>query len=283
MASLPARQSRVVLLCVGPAAAAYAVTRTLHLPFRSHADLQPTSASSTSLLLGTAAVSLAFAGIVLLARAATPSAAALGALLAFCLGVTPASPHSVLWLLPLTLVLTISASRVGRKRKQAMGMGEESHGRSAAQVAANVGVGALAGALVPSHGVVLAHVAMLAALGEATADTLASELGQLAAAPPRMLLTGRPVAPGTDGAVSLPGTLAGIGGAALLCLAARWALALPWAPIAIAGGGAVFGLFFDSLLGQLAERRGLLNNDAVNFLSTLAAALCALAVGHLLL
>ena len=35
---------------------------------------------------------------------------------------------------------------------------------------------------------------------------------------------------------------------------------------------AVFGLFFDSLLGATLERRGWLNNDAVNFLSTAGAA-----------
>lgn len=36
--------------------------------------------------------------------------------------------------------------------------------------------------------------------------------------------------------------------------------------------GAVFGLFFDSLLGATVERAGWLNNDAVNFLSTASAA-----------
>jgi uncharacterized membrane protein len=44
---------------------------------------------------------------------------------------------------------------------------------------------------------------------------------------------------------------------------------------AAAALGAVGGLFVDSLLGATIERRGWLNNDAVNFLSTLAAALIA--------
>jgi uncharacterized membrane protein len=42
-----------------------------------------------------------------------------------------------------------------------------------------------------------------------------------------------------------------------------------------AGLGAAGGLFVDSLLGATAEQRGWLNNDAVNFLSTLAAAASA--------
>ena len=48
----------------------------------------------------------------------------------------------------------------------------------------------------------------------------------------------------------------------------------------VAGG--VFGLFFDSLLGATLERRGWLNNDTVNFLSTAGAAAFALALLALL-
>jgi len=40
----------------------------------------------------------------------------------------------------------------------------------------------------------------------------------------------------------------------------------------------VFGLLFDSLLGATLERRQWLNNDAVNFLSTLSAVLFSIAV-----
>jgi uncharacterized membrane protein len=47
---------------------------------------------------------------------------------------------------------------------------------------------------------------------------------------------------------------------------------------AISWGAGVFGLFFDSLLGATLERRGWLNNDAVNFLSSGSAAAFALAV-----
>ena len=42
--------------------------------------------------------------------------------------------------------------------------------------------------------------------------------------------------------------------------------------LAVSWGAGVFGLFFDSLLGATLERRGWINNDAVNFLSTASAA-----------
>lgn len=266
-------QSRTVLLLVMPTAGVYAALLFVDV-------------SSVHLLATAAAWSVALAAAVLLTRAATVPAALLGALLAFCYGMTPSFPHSPLWLLFATLVLTLGASRLGKARKRALalelGLNEEHSGRTAAQVAANLGLGALAGALANTEGAVVAHTVMLAALAEATADTLASELGQLAATTPRMLLTGRRAAPGTDGAISVLGTAAGAGGAALLGLLAVWVLALPWWAAGLGAGAGIFGLLFDSLLGQLVERRGLLNNDAVNFLSTLASAVLAWAVAGLI-
>ena len=117
---------------------------------------------------------------------------------------------------------------------------------------------------------------LVAALAEATADTLSSELGEVLGGQPFLITTGQRVLPGTDGAVSLAGTLAGTMGACAVLLATAATIGLrPRAAIA-AGAGALGGLFFDSLLGATLERRGWLNNDAVNFLSTLAAASLAL-------
>ena len=93
-----------------------------------------------------------------------------------------------------------------------------------------------------------------------------------------MITTLRRVAPGSDGAVSLAGTVAGTSGALLVALAAMPALGLSIRSALGAVLGAIGGLFFDSLLGATAERRGWLNNDAVNFLSTIAAAVIATAI-----
>lgn len=267
----PMWQSKAVLVLVVPAAAVYV-------------PLLVVDVASLPVLYAGLGLSVGLAVVVYLARAATLPAALLGGLLALCYALTPAFPHSPLWMLGAMLVLTLGSSRVGRAQKQAqlphLALAEAKHGRAAAQVAANLGVGALSGTLINSQGMLFAQMALVAALAQATADTLASELGQLAPSPPRMLLTGRVAAAGTDGAVSLPGTAAAAAGAALLGLLAHWVLAMPWWACGICTLAAVFGLFFDSLLGQLLERRGYLNNDAVNFLSTLAAAVAAVALGH---
>jgi uncharacterized membrane protein len=50
---------------------------------------------------------------------------------------------------------------------------------------------------------------------------------------------------------------------------------LPWQLLAISVGAAILGMIADSFLGAGLERRGLVNNDLVNFLGTLVAAVSA--------
>jgi uncharacterized membrane protein len=70
--------------------------------------------------------------------------------------------------------------------------------------------------------------------------------------------------------------VAGVSGAMLVVAVSFSTLKLSLGDTSAAALGAVGGLFVDSLLGATIERRGRLNNDAVNFLSTLAAALIAI-------
>ena len=118
-------------------------------------------------------------------------------------------------------------------------------------------------------------VALAAALSEAAADTVSSEVGQAYGEKARLITTWNSVSAGTNGAVSLIGTLAGVMAAAVVgsvcflsgLLSQRW--------LAIAVGAAILGMVVDSFLGAWLERRRLLNNDSVNFLSTLVAAVAA--------
>jgi uncharacterized protein (TIGR00297 family) len=117
---------------------------------------------------------------------------------------------------------------------------------------------------------------ILAALAEAAADTVSSEIGQAFGGAPFMLTTLRRVPPGTDGAISLNGTLAGILAAAIVAASGALALGMSFAECFIAYAAATAGLFFDSLLGATVERKGWIGNDLVNFTSTAFAAVVAL-------
>jgi uncharacterized protein (TIGR00297 family) len=104
---------------------------------------------------------------------------------------------------------------------------------------------------------------------------LSSELGQVFGGQPRLLTTLRSVPVGTDGGITFAGTAAGVLGAAFVAVIAAFTFSLNLQTTAIVFGCGTLGLFADSLLGATLERRGWLNNDAVNFLSTVVAAIAA--------
>lgn len=229
------------------------------------------------------------------ARSGTPGASLAGAAItASLMFATVAFPY-LPWktaLVPVLalLLLTSLATRAGRSRKENLGTAESRRGREASQVAANLGMAAIASnPLIQSwlleHRWVSAgpgspHVFALglAALAEAAADTISSELGQVLSGHPRMITTFRKAEPGTDGAISLGGTAAGIIAAGAVAAAGSWALDGGTQLFVVSWTAGIFGLFFDSLLGATAELRGWINNDAVNFLSTASAAGAALAL-----
>jgi len=226
-------------------------------------------------LLWALGFTVAFAVSARLLRAVTVSGAVAGGVLAFLLfaGGGPGAFAALIAVFLLTWVTT----RTGHQRKRQLGTAEQRSGRSAAQVVANVAIAAAA-VLVglatrhPAAGL----VAGSAALAEAAADTTSSEVGQAVSDSAYLITDFRPVPVGTDGGISVAGTLTGVA-AALAIATVAWAtrlIAPHWLlPVAAAG---VLGMFVDSFLGASLERRRLLNNDAVNLLSTIAAALFAL-------
>jgi uncharacterized protein (TIGR00297 family) len=121
-------------------------------------------------------------------------------------------------------------------------------------------------------------LAAVAALAEVAADTVSSEYGQTSSHNPLLITTWKTVPPGTDGAISASGTVAGLVAALIVSLVAIAVKVLPVRWIIITSSAAVSGMFCDSLLGASLERRRVLNNDAVNFVSTLIAAMVAILV-----
>lgn len=113
----------------------------------------------------------------------------------------------------------------------------------------------------------------IGAIATATADTLASEIGILQR--PRLITTMRKVDPGTDGAISVLGTLVGIIGAAIIGIAAFFLgiISDPFLSLKIAVVSGTVGCFMDSILGAVFERRNFINNEHVNLLATITGAL----------
>lgn len=217
-------------------------------------------------------------------RAATLAASLAGGWFTVVLYLATPGLQTALWPLLALLLLTLGATRFGRARKQQLGIAESPGGRNVAQVAANLGPAVLAAVALILNGLSFLplafnaefmQIALAAALAEAAADTLSSELGEVLGGEPRLLTTFRRVAAGTDGAVSMEGTLAGLVAGGIVAAVASVAFSLSPPEGAAVALAAVAGLFIDSLLGALFERRGWLNNDAVNFLSGIAAGVLA--------
>lgn len=213
--------------------------------------------------------------IALALRLVRPSGAFAGALLGTVILAFGGAPlYLVLWVF---FVVGTLSTRFGKLRKEAMGKAEEKGGRrGAANVFANVSVAAfcaLVAGLAPSGDAY--RLAAAAALATALMDTVGTEIGQAIASPTALLPDLRRVPAGTDGAVSVAGTLAGFAAAALLAaLGAAWFLLTAKGAAAVALAAAL-GTVVESLLGRAGAPWRVSNGHVLNFVNTLAGAAAA--------
>jgi uncharacterized protein (TIGR00297 family) len=183
--------------------------------------------------------------------------------------------------LALLFVVTWVATRFGRTRKQQLGTAERREGRRASQVFANLSVASICAFLyaVSTRSVFL--LAFAASLAEVAADTVSGEFGQAFDESARLITTLEIVPAGTDGGITLIGTVAGIVAALVIGIACYVTGLLSLYGLLLATLAGFLGMILDSVIGAVWERKGLLNNDAVNSLSTVAAAGLALTLNAL--
>ncbi|MGZ4888698.1 MAG: DUF92 domain-containing protein [Candidatus Angelobacter sp.] len=251
------------LLALGFAAVILAVFAWLH-----HAEFPPSGRRFLTAL----AITAGFAVLAWFAGGVNFSGALAGSAVAFIMAVRDLRMFLALLIV---FAVTLVATRVGYARKQQLRTAEPAGGRTAAQAMANLGIAALVVAVAGAAWPVLA----LAALAEAAADTSSSEIGMAFPGKTLLVTNFKPVPAGTDGGISLFGTIAALVGAASVALAAVATGLAPVRQIAIIIMAGFFGTLVDSLLGAVLERRGWLDNNLVNLLSTAAAAGMAWGLG----
>ncbi|MFN6070232.1 MAG: DUF92 domain-containing protein, partial [Pseudanabaena sp.] len=177
-------------------------------------------------------------------------------------------------------------TRIGKEIKEAKGIAEKRDGARGPEnlwgSAATGAVCAIGYAIEPSP---LWLIAYVASLSTKLADTAASEIGKAYGKSTFLITTFKPVPAGTEGAVSLEGTIAGIIGS-LLIAAISWAVSLlasPWDLLwcAIA---ALIATNIESLIGAtLQEKYDWLTNELVNGINTTIGAAIAVLITQLLL
>jgi uncharacterized protein (TIGR00297 family) len=205
----------------------------------------------------------------------------------------------------ITFFVSSSAlSKAFRRRKAALDEKfSKGSQRDWGQVLANGGLGAALAVLFAIHPAPWMWAAFAGAMATVNADTWATEIGVLSGRAPRLITSGKTVERGASGGISTLGTLAALGGAALIGLVGVVIRGESPALFAIAAVSGVIGSFFDSLLGATVQsiyfcphcqketerhprhlcgnptipRRGWrwLNNDWVNFWAACVGAACA--------
>jgi uncharacterized protein (TIGR00297 family) len=237
-------------------------------------------ASSPERLAIAAAVTLGFAVLARALHGVNRSGALAGGFACFLLfaGAGPAAFATLAALFLMTWV----ATRLGYRRKLALGLAERREGRNAWQILANLAVATLGSVVFSATGNRAWLIAALAALAEAATDTVASEIGQYRGPDARLITTWERVPPGTDGGITVPGSIAGLAAGLVIAAVATVGGMLPQAQLWIPANAGFAGMLIDSILGATLQRRGWISNQAVNFFATLAAAGLAYAILNLM-
>ncbi len=176
-----------------------------------------------------------------------------------------------------------TVTKLGYAKKAALGIAQEKGGaRGWRNAFANGGIPALLALFgLLSHGPVRTAylIAYAAAVATAAADTCSSEIGKAYGRRTFLITTFRPVPAGTEGAISVEGTLGGLFGALFIAsLGVLTGLFSAEGALIVTVAG-FLGALMESVIGTVAEKRGWLDNHSLNALNTAIGAAIATLIG----
>ncbi|HII51410.1 MAG TPA: DUF92 domain-containing protein [Halobacteriales archaeon] len=171
-------------------------------------------------------------------------------------------------------------TRLNYKEKLEMGVAEENEGaREAKNVLANavIAVICVVGFSMNTQLGISGNIFIFGfagAIAAAMSDTLSSEIGILFGNT-RLITTFSKVEVGTDGGVTVQGSLAGFVGAFFIGLVTSWTLGVGLGGAIVIGIAGVTGMIGDSVLGASLEDKWM-SNEGVNFMATLIGAIASI-------
>jgi uncharacterized protein (TIGR00297 family) len=188
-------------------------------------------------------------------------------------------------------VIGSGATKMGFRRKAAAGLAQEEGGRrSFSHAFSNVGVATLCAIAFsrfirthwPVDAAAIVYFMGIASLATAAADTTASEIGQWIGRRAFLPLTLRRVPPGTEGAISIEGTLAGLVAGFLVAVAGALSFqqmfssnaTIIWLSVIMATLSAFLGSWLESVAGSWNRKRAApVPNGVLNFFNTAVGAI----------
>jgi uncharacterized protein (TIGR00297 family) len=180
-----------------------------------------------------------------------------------------------------------AVTKIGMAEKEAAGIAEK---RSGARGPENVWGSALVATLcalgtlvAPREFHPLLALGYVASFSTKLSDTSASEIGKAYGQHTFLITTLKPVPRGTEGAVSLEGTLAGVAGSVAIAIIAYFVGLISLLDIGICMVAAFIATNLESVIGAtLQHRLTWLTNELVNVINTLIGAISAVGLGGLL-
>jgi len=179
-------------------------------------------------------------------------------------------------------------TKIGMAEKEAAGIAEARSGRRGPEnvwgSALTATICALATLLVNPEFKLLLVLAYVASFATKLSDTAASEVGKAYGKRTFLITTLKPVPPGTEGAVSLEGTIAGIIAAILISLVGYSLNMIDSLGIICCVLAAFVATNIESVIGAtLQTNTPWLTNEIVNFINTAIGAIFAMSCGWLLM